>query len=46
MPDEVAGNHSDLLALGRALLERQQEADGKLATDAHAAVKDALMLQV
>jgi hypothetical protein len=46
MPDEVAGNHSDLLALGRALLERQQEVDDKLATDAHAAVKDALMLQV
>ena len=29
----------------RSGLERQHEADGKLATDARAAVKDALMLQ-
>jgi hypothetical protein len=42
MPDEVGSNHNDLLALLRALPERQQEADHKLATDAHAAVKDAV----
>src|SRR5690348_16607185 len=40
MPDEVG---PDLSALVRELLERLQEADKTLRTDARAAVKDAVM---
>jgi hypothetical protein len=44
MPDEVADKDSDIVALSRALLDCLQETDGKLGTDAHAAVKDAVHL--
>jgi hypothetical protein len=43
MPDEVGSNHNDLSALVRELLEHQHEADEKLRTDRHAAVKDAVL---
>jgi hypothetical protein len=43
MADEVGSNHNDLSALVRELLELQHEADEKLRTDPHAAVKDAVL---
>jgi hypothetical protein len=41
MPDEAAPDHT---ALVHALLERLREADQKLPTDSHAAVRDALQV--